>query len=366
MISEHVVSNKEEGLGLEVYLDNEASPKIPKEVALVVYSYMTERGYGNPSVPHKPGLEAFEVLYNLQEVLNRELFEGIALFLPGGTEANNLFLRSIRKGKLLVGAVEHESILYPARKLGNYEMIPVDEYGHIQIDQLEALLNKEVKLVSVQLVNQELGSINDIEAIRDVVRDKVPDAIIHVDACDGFLRVKVPEVDAVTISGSKIYAPRGSGVLMIREDLELLNFIEGSSSLQDYWKGGINIPALAGMLKSVEAHRDVWSEVKKMKDYIANELSEEEKIFLNSPEESIDTLNFSIMGKVEPIIIELSKRGVYVSKVGEDISHVLKATGKDEYLAKNRITLRISPFNTWEEIRYALSVMLDVLPKANL
>ncbi len=349
---------------MEVYLDHESSPKVPREIAKVVFEYMTEKGYGSPSVPYKPGLEAFEVLYELQEILS-DMFDGMAIFLPGGSEANNLILRGATKGKLIVSSIEHESVLYTARGLGvKLVEIPVDEAGHVKLDELDEALDKEVTFVSIQLVNQELGSINDIKAVRDLLSDKGINALLHVDACDGFLRVNLPDVDALTLSGAKVYAPRGSGILLIREDVDLPGLIEGPSLLQEYWKGRINVPSLAGMLKAIHMFdRDTWIKVKEMKDFLGKELGEIEGVHINSPEESIDTLSISIEGKVDVAILELSKRGVYLSKAGGEVSYVLLSIGKDDVLARNRLTLRIAPFNTWEEIRYVVDVMSEVLPK---
>ncbi len=351
---------------MEVYLDHESSPKVPKEIAEVVYEYLTEKGYGNPSVPYKPGLEAFEVLYNLQEVLNDLLFDGIAIYLPGGSEANNLIIRSGIKGKIVVSSVEHESIIYTARRFGRKVVeVPVDNYGHIRLDELSEALDKEVNLVSVQLVNQELGSINDIKAVIDTLEDKGVDALLHVDACDGFLRMDMPEVDAVTLSGAKIYAPRGSGVLFVKEDVDLPELIEGPSLLQEQWRGRINVASLAGMLKAIEIFKgDIWTDVKEKKDFLLKGLREVEGVYINSPDESIDTLSISIDGNVDAAISELSRRGVYISKVGGEFSYVLQAIGKDDYLTKNRLVFRIAPFTTWKEVKYALEQLSEVLPNA--
>ncbi len=350
---------------MEVYLDHESAPKVPKEVAEVVYEYLTEKGYGSPSVPYKPGLEAFEVLYNLQEVLNELLFEGVAIYLPGGSEANNLIIRSGIKGKIIISSVEHESIIYAARRFGRKVVeVPVDGYGHVRLDRLEESLDREVTLVSVQLVNQELGSINDIKAVRDILEDKGVEALLHVDACDGFLRVDVPEVDVVTLSGAKVYAPRGSGILFMREDVELPELIEGPSILQEHWRGRINVASLAGMLKAIEIFRGNWAGVKEKRDFLSKGLGEVEGVYINSPDEAVDTLSVSIDGNVDAAIVELSRRGVYVSKVGGETSYVLRAIGREDYLTKNRLVLRIAPFTTWDEVKYALEQLSEILPNA--
>ncbi len=360
------------GVKMRVYLDNELSPRPPDEVVEFLLPFFNKRAYGSPKVPHEPGLEAYqfieEVLDHLGSMLNSE---GDFTVVGSGTEANNLALMGIirhlgRRGNLVTSSVEHRSVLGPLEDLSRVLEVrkaPVDEEGHVRVDELERLMDRDTIMVSVQMVNQETGAVHDIDAISDVTRDR--GVLLHVDACDalGRLPIDLSKVDLLSLSGSKIYGPRGTGFLYVREDLDLEPIMSGSSGIQLLTPVDVNVPALAGFYRALQmfGSPDKWREVRRMRDGISEEL-EDLDVVMNSPADSVDTVNFSVRKEAGSLIIEASSRGLYLSQGTSDpVSYVLTAMGRPRELAANSLMLKLHPYMGWEEVDFTIEVLSELL-----
>ncbi len=357
---------------MRVYLDNELSPRPPDEVVEFLTPFFNRRAYGSPKVPHEPGLEAYQFIEEVLDYLGSALnSEGDFTVVGSGTEANNLALRGIirhlgRKGNLVTSSVEHRSVLGPLEDLSQVLEIrraPVDEDGHVRIDELERLIDKDTLLVSVQMVNQETGAIHDIDAISDITSEK--GVLLHVDACDalGRLPIDLSKVDLLSLSGSKIYGPKGTGFLYVREDLDLEPIMSGSTGIQLLTPVDVNIPSLAGFYRAFQmfGSPDKWKEVKKMRDRISEEL-EGFDVVMNSPADSVDTVNFSVRKEAGHLIIEASSRGLYLSQGTSDpVSYVLTAMGRSKELASNSLMLKLHPYMEWEEVDFTIEVLSELL-----
>ena len=357
---------------MEVYLDNELSPRPPDSVVDFIRPYFNEIAFGSPKVPHKLGLEAFEFIEEVLDLLGRKLnSDGDFTILGSGTEANNLAIlglaREYRRGNIVVSEIEHRSILDTALSLQEMgfeiRMVPVDDKGHVRLEKLEELVDKDTILVGIQLVNQETGSIQDLRAVSDVVRDR--GITLHVDACDalGRLPLDLREVDMLSLSGSKIYGPRGTGFLYVKQELDLKPMMSGSSGIQALTPVDINIPALAGFYKAFQlfGEPDVWRDVKAKRDRIAEELLNL-GVTLNSPEEAIDVVNFSLGGGAGAFIMEASSRGIYLSQgTSEPVSHVLMAMGRERSLAENSLMIKLHPYITEEEVDFIIEVVSELI-----
>ncbi len=356
---------------MEVYLDNELSPRPPDEVINFMRPYFNLRGYGSPTVPHRLGLEAYELVQSVLDRMRAELraSEGDFTIVGSGTEANNLAILGLKKrGRVIISSIEHRSVLdtaYKLRELGcDVREVEVDEEGHIKLDSLESQISRDTLLVSIQAVNQEVGSIQDIRAIADIVHDK--GSLFHVDACDalGKLDLDLRWVDMASLSGSKIYGPRGVGFLYVKEEIELTPLMKGSPGLQNLTPVSINIPALAGFLKAFDifGKSDRWINVKKFKDRLSEFLRDLKGVIINSPEEAIDVVNFSVSHGAGRVIIEASNRGLYISQgTNEDVSYVLKAMGRDAPIAKNSLMLKLHPYISYKEIEVTINILSDIL-----
>lgn len=357
---------------MRVYLDNELSPRPPDEVVEFLTPFFNKKAYGSPKVPHEPGLEAYQFIQEVLDHLNSLLkSEGEFTIVGSGTEANNLALRGTvrylgRKGNLVVSSVEHRSVLGPLEDLSQVIEVrraPVDESGHIKVEELEGLIDGETILVSVQMVNQETGAIHDLNAISDITRDK--GVLLHVDACDalGRLSIDLSKVDLLSLSGSKIYGPRGVGFLYVREDLDLKPIMAGSSGIQLLTPVDVNVPALAGFYRALQlfGSPEKWEEVKRMRDRISQEL-ESMDVVMNSPPDSVDTINFSVKGGAGALILEASSRGLYLSQgTSEPVSYVLTAMGRPREIAANSLMLRLHPYMSWGEVDFTIEVLSDLL-----
>jgi len=374
----------------EVYLDLENSAPVASEVLEAMLPYFAERAYGNPSITHKPGWMAYDVVQRALESFRRWLGASRAEeinFTPGETEANNLALigaaraNRSRGRRIVVSAIEPLSILHVAehilRPMG-FEVIevPVDGEGLIDLDALERAVNGETILVSISAVNHEIGAIQPIREAVELVKDRSPDAIFHTDASDAYGRIPLDVeklgVDMATLSSYKILGPRGIGALYVREGVKVERLLEGQLGTQRLWPGVENVPLIVGFQKASELlFNDFDDKVSRMRhlrnrlmDGILNSIS---GTLLNGPRggrRAPDNVNISFLGcEGEALTIELSLRGVYVSSGSActrrllQPSHVLMAIGRKPEEAHGSILMKVSWLHSEEDIDYVLRTL---------
>jgi cysteine desulfurase len=381
-----------EGIKHEVYLDNENSSMVPKEVVDAMLPYYSQRAYGNPTLTHKPGWEAFETIMEsaqrISKFLGSKILEEIT-FTPGETEANNLALMGSafamkNKGKkIVISEIEPINVLHVTEMLQKFGFtttkIPVDREGFLNLEKLKETVDKETILVSVSTVNNELGTIEPIKEALDIVKDKNPEAVFHTDASDAYgripLNVQNPKVDLATISSYKILGPRGIGALYVREGVEVERILEGQIGTQKLWPGVENTPLIVGFTKAselalqgFEANANRMRRLRdKLVDGIFAELSD---VKFNGPKgdrRAPDNANISFLRcEGEALTIELSLKGVYVSSGSAcsrrllQPSHVLVAIGRKFSEAHGSILMKTTRYHTEEDITY----VLEVLPSA--
>ncbi|MEM4718914.1 MAG: cysteine desulfurase family protein [Nitrososphaerota archaeon] len=372
----------------EVYLDLENSGLAFEEaLAALQEAY---RSYGNPSITHRPGWRALEVILEA-EVGLMDLIgvsDGEIIFTHNGTEANNLaimgFARASRgRRKILVSQIEHLSIKFPAERLqeNGFKLveIPVDEEGFVDLDYLAGQVDGDTLMVSVAAVNHEIGTIQDLRAVAEVVRDKSPEAVIHTDACDALGRIPLDlekaGVDIASFSGHKAFAPKGVGALYIREGIKIDPILHGQLSSQRLWPGAEDVPAIAGFAKALEILRRSFDEcrykMRRLRDLLINGLlGNIDGVMLNGPKgdrRAPDNANMSFLYcEGEALTVELSLRGVYVSSGSActsrtlEPSHVLLAIGRPYEIAHGSILMKVSPMHEEDDIKY----VLEQIPEA--
>ncbi len=381
-----------EGITHEVYLDNENSSVVPQEVVDAMLPYFNKKAYGNPTLTHKPGWEAFEVIMNcfqkISNFMGAKILEEIT-FTPGESEANNLaiigsaFAQKAKGKKIIISEIEPINVLQVAEMMQKFGFsttkIPVDNEGFVNMEKLKEAVDKETILVSISNVNNELGTIQNIREAVEIVKDKNPQALFHTDATDAYGRIPFNvqnlKVDLATISSYKIQGPRGMGAMYLREGLNLDRVIEGQIGTQKLWPGVENTPLIVGFTKASElALQNFEANTTKMRllrdklvDGILVELND---IRLNGPKgdkRSPDNVNISIMRcEGEALTIELSLKGVYVSSGSAcsrrllQPSHVLVAIGRKFSEAHGSILMKTTRSMTEEDIAY----VLEVLPSA--
>ena len=372
----------------EVYLDLENSGLAFEEALEALQE--AYRSYGNPSITHRPGWRALEVILEA-EVSLMDLIgvsDGEIIFTHNGTEANNLaimgFARASRgRRKILVSQIEHLSIKFPAERLqeNGFKLveIPVDEEGFVDLDYLAGQVDGDTLMVSVAAVNHEIGTIQDLRAVAEVVRDKSPEAVIHTDACDALGRIPLDlekaGVDMASFSGHKAFAPKGVGALYIREGIKIDPILHGQLSSQRLWPGAEDVPAIAGFAKALEILRRSFDEcrykMRRLRDLLINGLlGNIDGVMLNGPKgdrRAPDNANMSFLYcEGEALTVELSLRGVYVSSGSActsrtlEPSHVLLAIGRPYEIAHGSILMKVSPMHEEDDIKY----VLEQIPEA--
>jgi cysteine desulfurase len=381
-----------ERLRHEVYLDIENSSFVPSEVVEAMLPYFNQRAYGNPTLTHKPGWEAYEaIMESAQKIasfLGCKNLEEVN-FTPGETEANNLALLGTTlqlrgKGKkIVISEVEPLSVIHVAEMLTKYGFtvtkIPVDTQGFINMEKLEEAVDQNTILVSLSAVNHEIGTIQPIREALKIVKDKNPNAIFHTDASDAYgktpFNVKDIGVDMATISSYKILGPRGIGALYVREGINIERILEGQIGTQKLWPGVENTPLIVGFAKASELAFKNFEEnvrhMQRLRDKLINGIFEKTTdVRLNGPKgekRAPDNANISFLRcEGEALTIELSLNGVYVSSGSActrrllQPSHVLIAIGRKFEEAHGSILMKVTRYHTEEDINY----VLEVLPKA--
>ncbi|MDH5482506.1 MAG: cysteine desulfurase [Candidatus Bathyarchaeota archaeon] len=380
------------GLEREVYLDIENSSIVPEEVVEAMLPYYDQHAYGNPTLTHKPGWEAFETIMESTQKISNFLgcrtLEEINL-TPGETEANNLaligtaFAMKDKGKKIVISEIEPISVLHVTDMLRKYGFattkIPVDSEGIINLEKLRNAIDKETILVSVSAVNHEIGTIQPIHEALKIVKDKNPQTIFHTDASDSYakipLNVQELKIDLATISSYKILGPRGIGALYVREGVNVERILEGQIGTQKLWPGVENTPLIVGFAKASELAFQRFEEnvdcMRRLRDeLISGIIGKVSEAKLNGPKgekRAPDNVNMSFLRcEGEALTIELSLKGVYVSSGSActrrilQPSHVLVAIGRNYDEAHGSILMKVTRYHKDEDVKY----VLEAIPKA--
>jgi cysteine desulfurase len=380
------------GLKREVYLDIENSSAVPTDVVDAMLPYYNRLAYGNPTLTHKPGWEAFETIMEssqkIASFLKCKSAEEVN-FTPGETEANNLAIMgtalAIREKarKIVVSEVEPINVLQVVEMLQKNGFtttkIPVDAQGFFNLDRLGEAIDHETALVSLSTVNHEIGTVQPIKEAVEIVSDKNKEAVFHTDASDAYGKIPFDVrdlgVDLATVSSYKILGPRGIGCLYVKEGVELERILEGQIGTQRLWPGVENTPLIVGFTRASELifqdFEETVGRIKKLRDKLVDGIrSRIADVELNGPvgaKRAPDNANISFLRcEGEALTIELSLSGVYVSSGSAcsrrllQPSHVLVAIGRKFDQAHGSLLMKVSRVHTEEDINYAL----EVIPKA--
>jgi len=381
-----------EGIKREVYLDNENSSIVPQEVIDAMLPYYNKKAYGNPTLTHKPGWEAFTAIMEssqkIAKLIGAKILEEIT-FTPSETEANNLalmgstFANKDKGKKIIISEIEPINIMNVTDLMKKYgyttTKIPVNPEGTIDLEKLKEAIDKETALVSISTVNNEICTIQPLKEAIDIVKDKNPSAIFHTEASDAYGRIPFNvqnlKVDLATISSFKILGPRGIGALYVREGMNMERILEGQIGTQKLWPGIENTPLIVGFTKASElAFENFEANVNHMRtmrdklvDGIFSKLSDVKLNGTGVDKRAPDNANISFLRcEGEALTIELSLKGVYVSSGSAcsrrllQPSHVLVAIGRRYSEAHGSILMKFTRYHTEEDITY----VMDVLPSS--
>lgn len=365
----------EKGLvnGLEHYLDNSATTVVSPSAAQKAFKVMTEI-YGNPSSLHTKGIEAEKELEQARKALAERLgaqHEEI-FFTSGGTEANNLAVFGAaeakkRSGKrIVVSSAEHSSVLEAAKHLeqNGWDVVYITPCadGTISPDDVAEQVDKNTTLVSVMYVNNETGAINPVDEIFELARLKNPDIICHTDAVQAFgkLEIKAKKLgaDLISVSGHKVFAPKGVGAIYIKRGVRLVPRQFGGEQEKKVRPGTEPLPLIAAFGEACAEFdiKENYRLVKELNNYAVQRLSEIDGVLFNSPENALPYVLNITAGRVrsETMLHFLEEREVYVSSGSACAkgkpSHVLSAMGIDKKRADSALRISFSKHNTKEDI----------------
>lgn len=372
-----------------IYLDNCSTTKPREEVVKIIYESMMG-DFGNPSSLHRLGMKAEkrvkEARKHIADFLRVDVNE--IYFTSGGTESNNIAIQSFvnkmaKRGKhIITSKIEHPSVLnimkhYEER---GYQVsyLSVDQYGYISLDELQKLVRDDTILVSIMHVNNEVGSIQPIEKIRDIIKAKNPNTLIHVDGVQGFgkidISLKTSGIDSYSFSGHKIYGPKGIGGLFIDKKHVISPIVFGGNQERGLRSGTENVPGIIGFGEAVrimsEKYKEEREHVFKVKEYFGNRLKEEiDDIRLNT---SLDRnsspyiLNVSFRNvRGEVLLHYLEEKDIYVSTAsacsskGTEKSHVLRSMGLKDAEIEGAIRFCFSHENTIKDMDYTIEVLKE-------
>lgn len=373
-----------------IYMDNAATTKVHPDVLKEMLPYLKEN-YGNPSSIYSLGQESRKAIEIARDKVAKALGANSKeiFFTSGGSESDNWAIKGIAfanqdKGKhIITTSIEHHAVLHTCEYLKKYGFeityLPVNSNGIINIDDLKKAFRKDTILVSVMYANNEIGTIQPIEEIGKITKEK--GIYFHTDAVQAVGNIPIDvnklEIDLLSISGHKFNAPKGVGALYIRKGTKILNMIHGGGQERNMRAGTENVTSIVGMGKAIElATKDIEKKnkyIKELREYlIDNLLKNIPDTVLNGDRENRLAGNVNVCFKYiegESILLMLDNMGVCASSGSActsgslEPSHVLLALGLPHEIAHGSLRLTLSKENTKEEIDYVLNILPDIVKR---
>lgn len=378
-------------MDLPIYLDHAATTPVAPEVLDAMLPYFGHV-YGNPATLYAAGAEAREAVDAAREILAEEIGASAEeiYFTAGGTEADNWAIKGMAqqasadektRNHILVSPVEHHAVLDPCLSLQkqgfDVEFLPVDATGCVEPDAVAERICTNTFLVSVMHANNEVGTIQPIEEIGEICRERgVP---FHVDAVQTFgklpLDVRRTHCDLLTLSAHKLYGPKGIGALYLRRGLRIAPFIEGGEQERGRRAGTTNVPGVVGFARAISLSQAGREEENCRQAGLRDRL-------IAAIEETIpgarlqgarnrrlpNNVHFCIEGvEGEPLLLSLDMAGVYASAGSActtgsvEPSHVLLALGVPVALARGALRLTLGEGTTKEAIDYTAERLASIV-----
>ena len=381
---------------MEAYLDNAATTRVFPEVREKMVRVM-EEDFGNPSSKHTKGMDAEKYIRETKEILAKDLkcTPGEIIFTSGGTESNNTALiggayANRRAGKhIITTRIEHASVHEPLaflEELG-YQVtyLPVDKNGQVSPSELEKALTEETILVSIMFVNNEIGAVEDVKTLSEIVHSYNPKILFHVDAIQAYGKYHiVPKrlgIDLMSVSGHKLHGPKGVGFLYMRDKAKVRPLIYGGGQQKGFRSGTENVPGIAGLAKAAEMLYSRFDEdharLCACKRRFIEGVRELDQVTVNGllPDApygegtAAHIVSVSFAGvRSEVLLHALEDKGIYVSAGSACSAHkpqpsaALKAIGVDKSLLDSTIRFSFSVFTTEEEIDVCLRALYNIVP----
>lgn len=358
-----------------VYLDNSATTPLCAEARKAITDMM-ENNFGNPSSGHGVGLRAQEALEGARNTIARKLGAQAQeiYFTSGGTEANNLALFGTAEAalkfrgrkKIVTSLTEHASVYESAKELEKrgYDVVFLkpDRYGNISAEQIYDAVDEETILVSLMLVNNELGAKLPTQSVKGIIKAKNSPALFHCDCVQAFCKEKFTTkslgADLVSVTAHKIFGPKGCGALYVKNGVRIRARLFGGEQEKKLRPGTQATLLAAGFAAAAENFdtADSALKVRELNAYAREELGKLNGIVFNSDENASDYIvNFSLPSyRSETLLNFLSERQIYVSAGSAcakgNLSHVLKAVTSDTAVRDSALRVSFSPLNEKRDI----------------
>lgn len=374
----------------EIYFDNASTTKISGEVLNAMMPVLTDV-YGNSGSVHAIGRRANKYLDEARDQIAKSLNVKSTeiYFTSGGTEANNwaiigLAMANRNKGNhIITSKIEHHSVLeacaYLEQNGFNVTYLDVDHYGFINFAEFLGALTGDTILISIMSANNEIGTIQNIKAIAQTAKEK--GIIFHTDAVQlyGHMNIDCEDIgiDALSISAHKIHGPKGVGALYVSDKINIAPFHLGGNQEKGKRGGTVNVAGAVGFAKASEiAYRDLVVnnyKTKTLSEYFVTQLEKEvPDIKINGyPRQKLNNIVSVSFAGIDgsALLMMLDLKGVYISTGSAcmanalDTSHVIRAIGLSEDMAKGTVRFSFSKNNEPEEIDKAIAIIKESVSK---
>ena len=376
---------------MEAYFDNAATTRVAPEVQDIVKKVM-DLDYGNPSSRHRKGAEAEKYIKEAQDIIAGTLKAEPKeiIFTSGGTESNNMALigaafANRRRGNHIISTrIEHASVYNPLLFLEEQgfriTFLNVDRQGHVDPEELKQAICPETILVSVMMVNNEIGAIEPIEEIGKIIKKANPDIVFHVDAIQAYGKLKISvkrcKIDLLSVSGHKIHGPKGTGFLYVRDKVKLRPIIYGGGQQRDFRSGTENVPGVAALGEAaMEVYEDFDTKIAHMyalKKHFIEEVTKIEGVTINGKtgeDSAPQIVSVTIQGvRSEVMLHSLEEKEIYVSAGSACSSNkpapskTLQGIGLNKADLEGTIRFSFCVNTTEEEIDYAVEQLKEIIP----
>jgi len=371
----------------QIYLDNAATTKVDEEVLKAMLPYFSEK-FGNASSQHQIGQEAKNAIERSRKIIanaiNAKTHE--IIFTSGGTESNNLALKGLffanypEKNHIITTKIEHDCILNTCKWLqtmgAEITYLDVDREGFVNPEDIKRAITKKTIVVSIIHGNNEIGTIQDLEAIGKLCKEK--NVLFHTDACQSFTKVpidvKKQNLDLVTLNSHKIHGPKGVGAFYIKDGIKIIPLAHGGGHERKLRSGTENVSGIVGFARAVErADKKDLKRMRELRDKLINGVLRIENVKLNGAsgdKRLCGNMNVSFMNiEGESIGGYLEQNGIYTSTGSAcqsnslETSHVLKAIGLTNLEANSSLRITLSKYTTEEEIEHVLKVLPGIVKR---
>lgn len=376
---------------MQVYLDNSATTRCSERAKDLMVKILTE-DYGNPSSLHRMGKTAEDYIKEAKNKIAKTLKadEKEIIFTSGGTEANNMALiggafANQRAGKhIITTALEHASVAAPISFLEEqgFEVtcLGVDGDGLVSLTELEQAVRSDTILVSMMMVNNEIGAVEPIAEAAAVIKAKNPGTLFHVDAIQAYGKYRIfPKkmgIDLLSVSGHKIHAPKGTGFLYIRDKVKVAPLIYGGGQQHGMRSGTENVPGAAALGEAAaEIYENFEEKVAHMydlKEQFIQGVTRIEGVTVNGRTgraSAPSIVSVSIAGvRSEVMLHSLEEEGIYVSAGSAcssnkpSVSRTLKSIRLPKDLLESTIRVSFCVDTTEEEVDYAVEKFKEIIP----